>query len=616
MGIIRRNTIKMNQIGRNYREDLDLLKGIAIIAVVLYHMGISPSGYLGVDVFFVINGFLIMPKVVCDVAENRFSYFSFMEKRIVRLLPLVLLVSLFSLIIGYCGMLPDDYENLSESVVATSFFSNNILASITTKNYWDVGNDYKALMHTWYIGILFEFYLVFPLILMLVKWFSKKMHFSFDKYAVVVILLFSIISILLYLNPSVSIGDRFYLLHYRFFELSFGGLAGIWIVKHRQGQLYKHGLISGSICVILIFVIFFGIFYIGEQNTEYNLVSGMANIGESFIPQNILLLLSVILTSFFVISDNKQSKLVSFLLKTKVLCLFGMMSYSIFIWHQPMLAFYRYFITNELTLLFTLSFLVIVFVLSYITYRFIEQKVRAGIHVWIVLTIAFALINGSAFALYLHAGVVRDVPELYVSMDNVHRNMHAEYVDRIYPYDKDFPVGNGKINVLVIGNSFARDWGNILLESDMVDRINLSYLYQISDNYLNRIKQADYIFFFGWKHEVPYYVWENIKLTSEVWGIGTKNFGESNGVIYKNRRRSDYFQQTIKINPNFFVINKQLKKEWNSKYIDLLSLALTDDENVVVFSQNNKYMSQDTRHLSKGGAEYYAKKINFKDIFK
>ena len=605
-----------NPTGKVYRNDLDLLKGFAILAVVLYHMGFSRSGYLGVDAFFVINGFLIVPKVVSDISDGKFRYFSFLEKRTMRLLPLMLLASLFALLVGYWGMLPDDYENLGESVVATNFFSNNILASITTKNYWDVSNDYKALMHTWYIGILFEFYIVFPLIIMFVRLLSKKLHFGFDKHVVITIISLSVISVLLYLTPSVSTGDRFYLLQYRFFELAFGGLAGMWIANPRKGQLYSNGFLSGVGFFILSLIMFVGIFYIGEQKTDFNLVSGAGGTGESYIPQNILLLLTVILTIFFIISDNMKSRFVSLLVSTKVFCLIGMMSYSIFIWHQPFLAFYRYFITNNFTLIFVLIFFGVVLALSYITYRFVEQKVKVGMRTRIVTLLSFVLINGTALALYMHAGVVRDVPELYVQMNNVHRNMHAEYVDRIYPYDKDFPTAdNGKINVLVIGNSFARDWGNILLESEMADKINLSYIYQISEKYSDRIRQADYVFIHDWKHNVPYYVWESVRPDAEVWGIGTKNFGESNGIIYKNRYRPDYFQQTIKINPSFIDMNEQMKREWKDKYVDLLDISIVGEDRVVVFSQDHKFMSQDTRHLSKGGAEFFAKRINFKQLF-
>ena len=107
-----------------------------------------------------------------------------------------------------------------------------------------------------------------------------------------------------------------------------------------------------------------------------------------------------------------------------------------------------------------------------------------------------------------------------------------------------------------------------------------------------------------------------MKSNAEAWGIGTKNFGESNGIIYKNRHRPDYYQQTIKINQNFFKMNEQMKKEWKDKYIDLLDLSVVSDGRVVVFSQDNKFISQDTRHLSKGGAEFFAKKIDFDKIFK
>jgi len=590
----------MSQTGKLHRDDLDLLKGFAIIAVVLYHMGISQYGYLGVDVFFAINGFLIMPKVIREVADGCFHYGSFLEKRIVRLLPLLLLASACALLVGYWGMLPDDYENLSTSVVATSFFSNNILSAITTANYWDVVNDYKALMHTWYIGILFEFYLILPLVVLLVKGLSCRCRLSFYKAITLTITGLTMVSLLCYLDPSATVGDRFYLLHYRFFELACGGLAGLWISNSRQSQLYGNRLFSAAVLILLVLVI---------------------NSAVSIFSKVVLLPLTVVLTTLLLLSDNSQSRLFVILIRLKVICLLGVMSYSIFIWHQPVLAFYRYFVSDEMTPQFVLLFLIVVFLLSYLTYLFIEQKVRVSLRTRVIILAAFLLVNAAAFAIYLHAGVVRDVPELYVSMDNVHRNMHAEYVDRIYPYDKDFPTDNGKLNVLVVGNSFARDWANILLESEMADRINLSYIFQdgeqhIDKQYIRRIRQADYIFFHGWKHFVPAYVWQSLKPGAEVWGIGTKNFGQSNGIIYKNRFRPDYFQQTIKVKPYFIRVNNQMKAEWQDKYIDLLTPAMIgNDDRVAVFTHDKKFISQDTRHLTKGGAEFYAKKLDFRNIF-
>ena len=129
-----------------YRHDLDLLKGIAIIAVILYHAGWCKSGYLGVDVFFVISGYLVVPQMMRQIEEGRFYYWRFLEKKIFRLLPLVLLVSGLSLAIGYWGMLPGDYRYLSKEVMAVSVFMNNILQAFTTQNYW-AAIYHKVLMH-------------------------------------------------------------------------------------------------------------------------------------------------------------------------------------------------------------------------------------------------------------------------------------------------------------------------------------------------------------------------------------------------------------------------------------------------------------------------------------
>ena len=132
-------------MANEYRRDLDVFKGIAIIAVVLYHLGILKSGYLAVDLFLVINGFLIIPSVCRQILDGSFKYGAFIKKRTFRLLPIVIIATIASLIGGAWGMLPDHYENLAQSVVASNLMSGNILSSLTAKNYWSALNDYKPL---------------------------------------------------------------------------------------------------------------------------------------------------------------------------------------------------------------------------------------------------------------------------------------------------------------------------------------------------------------------------------------------------------------------------------------------------------------------------------------
>ncbi len=603
-----------------YREDLDILKGIAIIAVVLYHVGITPSGYLGVDAFLVINGFLIIPGVVNKVGDGNFNYWWFLERRVVRLLPLMLIVTGLSLLVGYFCMLPDDYENLSESVVATNLFSGNIFASITAKNYWDVRNEFKPLMHTWYIGVLFEFYIVYPLIVMLLKWLSNKFNFNFYKYVIITLSALTCASLLLYLMPSISVGDRFYLLQYRFFEICLGGLAGIWIYSKRNGALYSHKILSGFSFGMLIVVIFAGLTSISGAKTEYNITHGSGGMSEPLIPQNILLLVTVSLTFVYVLLDNTKAFLVSSFGKTKIIGLLGMMSYSVYLWHQPILAFYRYLCSTVFDVRFYLYFSIVILFLSLLTYYYVEKKIKRNLLSRVVAAVSFFTINLTAFYLYMHAGVVRDVPELDIKTGEVYRNMFAKYNDRIYAYNKDFtPISKSdsskKIKVLCVGNSFARDWGNILLESKVAPMIDLSYLRDASEKDINRIRQCDYIFFFDWKSKVPDFVWNNIGATTEVWGLGTKNFGDSNGQVYRKRNSPDYFKQTITINPNFFEINRLMKDQWGEKYVDLLSLSLAKDSSVYVFSDDNHYISQDCRHLTISGARFFAKRVDFDKIF-
>ena len=181
----------------------------------------------------------------------------------------------------------------------------------------------------------------------------------------------------------------------------------------------------------------------------------------------------------------------------------------------------------------------------------------------------------------------------------------------IYQYDKEFSPDSTKRKILIIGNSFARDFANILLESSFADSIQLSYHVGINDCPLSRIRQSDRIYFFGWKHDVPDKVWKNMKPETEIWGIGTKNHGTSNGIFYKNRHRSDYFNQTTSIHQDFHTVNRLLKEEWQDKYVDLLSLTIQKDSTVPIFTPDKHFITYDGMHLTPACVQCYASFCNF-----
>ena len=576
-----------------YRHDLDLLKGLTIIAIVLYHAGWCKSGYLGVDVFLVINGYLVVPKVMNEIEDGRFRYFSFLEKKLFRLLPLVLLVSVFALAIGYMDMLPFDYRFLSEEVVASSFFANNILQSITTQNYW-AAIYHKVMMHTWFLGVLFQFYMVFPLLMLL---FRKWM-----RPALIILTLFSL---LLYLSPIDTIADKYYLIHYRFFELTIGGL----IVSKSNKSFSSLAYLS---LLGIILMIFFGAFTIGERAMPYNLVGGTNTIRESFLPRELILVLTVLFTFFFLYNNKQDSRISSVSRSSKILALLGRMSLSVFLWHQPLFAFYRYFYADEISFPILLGIIALTLLLSLFTYYSIEKKIQCNLFSRCCLLLSFIVINAFSLWIYSIGGAVRDVPELGIRKGCADPKVFEHYTDRIYEYDKDFSSDSTKKKILVIGNSFARDFANILLESSLKDSIQLSYHVGFNDCPLSRIRQSDRIYFFGWKHDVPDSVWSNLKSEAEIWGIGTKNHGTSNGIFYKNRYRDDYYSQTTTIHQDFHTVNRLLKDEWQDHYVDLLSLTLQLDSTIPVFTPDHHFITYDGRHLTLFGASYYARLISFR----
>jgi hypothetical protein len=200
---------------------------------------------------------------------------------------------------------------------------------------------------------------------------------------------------------------------------------------------------------------------------------------------------------------------------------------------------------------------------------------------------------------------VRDVPELDIRKGEADPTVFERYTDRIYNYDKEFSADSTKKKILVVGNSFARDFANILLESSLADSIQLSYRYSFDDCPLTRIRQCDRVYFFGWKHQVPKLIWQNLKPHAEIWGVGTKNHGTSNGVFYKNRHHTDYFAQRTVIKEDFHTVNRLLCDEWQSHYVDLLSLTIQSDSTVPVFTPDHHFITYDGRHLTPAGVRYY-----------
>lgn len=424
-------------------------------------------------------------------------------------------------------------------------------------------------------------------------------------------LILFVASLSLYLIPGVP-GHKFYHVQFRYFEFVAGGLVGMNLKRLN----YDNAIVSTITNLLLVLTICISLFTFDIHDIGgVQIVIGASNTPRGLLlPNNVLVILTVLLSCLVIAQNNDASPINHFLFKDNTLAFVGKMSFSIFVWHQIVIAFYRYSFSSRITILSLLCYLLFVFVLSWITYYFVEQKIKPSNKAFIITLASDVVVSLIAGLIYLNAGVVRDVPEIDAYVHNAKRGMHIAYCDRIYSYNQDFPK-NDKPNVLVIGNSFSRDMSNVILESKIKDSINLSYINELKPSYSERIAKADKIFIFGSKKKIPEYLWSNLKEGVEVWGISTKSFGVSNGAIYWNHNKSWYFDQTVPVNETVLEINRKWKQEWGEFFVDMMQLAMFSEDQVRVFSPEHKFISPDCEHLVRGGAQYYASVLDFESIF-
>src|SRR5579863_3521704 len=175
-----------------YRADIDGLRAVAIVPVVFYHASIAPfsGGYVGVDVFFVISGYLITSFILGQIDRGKFSLRNFYLRRIRRIFPALFVMMAFCAAVGWILLTPQDYRRLGESIFATVFFASNILFWLVS-GYFAAPLEARPLLHTWSLGVEEQFYLVYPILLVLVcRLFPRRvvaitlaltvLSFSFD----------------------------------------------------------------------------------------------------------------------------------------------------------------------------------------------------------------------------------------------------------------------------------------------------------------------------------------------------------------------------------------------------------------------------------------------------
>lgn len=218
--------INNNMTYLNYRPDIDGLRGIAVLAVILYHAfpDLVPGGYIGVDIFFVISGFLISSILFKSIDDGSFKFFEFYNRRIRRIFPALLIVLFACSFVGYFTLLPDEYNKLGVHVSAgVSFVSNFVLQGEV--GYFEVASETKPLLHLWSLAIEEQYYLFWPLFL----WFLNKKNLNIFTFTFLLLIASLTLNFYNFNNAA-----NFYSPFTRFWELLSGGLLAFYYLNNRE----------------------------------------------------------------------------------------------------------------------------------------------------------------------------------------------------------------------------------------------------------------------------------------------------------------------------------------------------------------------------------------------
>lgn len=579
-----------------YRREIDGLRALAVLPVILAHTGIEifSGGFVGVDVFFVISGYLITTIILDELEKGEFTIVNFYERRARRILPALFAVMLITTIVGYFLLMPDEYKNLGQSLVATSLFSNNILLGMTS-GYWDLASEFKPLLHTWSLGVEEQYYVFAPIFL----WLAWKLN----KKIIPLLLLVSLIASLSFAVFFISISPKwaFYILPTRAWELALGGMAAVFMLS--RPNISRNILLSNIFGFLGFAAIVVSVFVFDKT-----------------IPSPSYPLLVPTLGAVLIIIFSQPNTLAGYVLSHKWVVFTGLISYSLYLWHQPFFAYLRIYSIEKPSGTEFLALIPIIFIFSYLTWRYIEapfrdKKLMARKTVFVFSILGSLIFVGAGLYLNYEYGIPGRTAESTFTKEDMDKRMYNE---KAYTFKTDAFPDTSKIKILIIGNSFARDFVNITTETFdthnhiIVYRPDLDQCIVPFKSILSKelYSKADVIVFASFssdgnclKADIEYA--ENN--SKKIFYVGTKDFGYNlNWLIRLNKKERANRYNTI---PDSF-INSDIEMGDRipvDNYISLLKPILVGNT-VPITDESGRLLSTDRTHVTKYGAIFLGNK--------
>lgn len=621
----------------NYRREIDGLRALAVVAVILFHAGLQTfsGGFVGVDVFFVISGYLITSILLVQKQEGTFTLLGFYERRARRILPALFVVMFACLPFAWLWMLPSDIKDFSKSVIAVSVLGSNILFW-RESGYFEKAAELKPLLHTWSLAVEDQYYLIFPVFLLLMWRLGKR--WIVGSLVVVALISLSVAHWGSFHKPEAS----FYLFPTRGWEILIGSIVAFYLFS-------KNNMESGRQTTDQIFSLI-GLALIGcavfmfDNNTPF---------------PGAYALMPTIGTALIILFSNPQTW-VNKLLSSKPLVGVGLISYSAYLWHLPLFVFARHskIVEPDPTLLLSLA--VFALIPAYVSWKYIETPFRNRHFLQrSILFSLFIFLTTSFIGVGLYGYSTDGGLDRYSTEDRELAGFDFEEAGRYVRRNFDEKIlaafnGSDQKKVLIIGDSYAEDLLNALQESTLSTQLQLS-TYHVSPRcgnlfiekdfsqslrdvdrpscikegwygntrLLELMREADAIWLASswqyWQVELLKESIQNIKnkFSGEVVVFGRKNFGTINmkdilRVSPGNRReiRSTMSGENMRVNQFMRTVIPE------ETFIDVTELLCDGGSSCPLFTDVEKLISYDGGHLTKDGARYFGQKLSVHPVIR
>jgi peptidoglycan/LPS O-acetylase OafA/YrhL len=340
-----------------YRAEIDGLRALAVLPVILFHAGFEwfSGGFVGVDVFFVISGYLITTIIISEMAEGKFSIVNFYERRARRILPALFFVMLACLPFAWLWLTPTDLKDFGQSLVAVSTFSSNILFWLES-GYFDTAAELKPLLHTWSLAVEEQYYILFPVFLMLTWRLGIKTILILLSIVFLISLGAAVWGTQYAAHPKI-ISGAFFLLPTRGWELLIGVFAAFYL---KYNTHLKSHTVNQMLSLLGFGMIAYSIIAFDKTTPFPSLYALIPTIGTG------LLILCAVPKTF-----------VHRLLSLKYIVGIGLISYSAYIWHQPLLAFARHKVEGDVAELHLIILCITSLLMAWFSWRFVEGPFRS-----------------------------------------------------------------------------------------------------------------------------------------------------------------------------------------------------------------------------------------------